>query len=269
MGEAKYSKGAIIMKNMLKITLVGIMLALTLIGSNKLQASDGPVLTLSSIACLGDGSNRVEIVFTLTGLMENSNRFTLLFYTANGVQDDATLSGQSQRMATFTDYRPGNVTYNVTEAHTVVNDQYVSLSNPGAFSDVSCGVISTNTPTQTPTNTQTATVTPTFTSSPTATPTITPNGSDIISPTVSIIFPTNGAIVPKQSVVTIQASASDNVGVTKVEFYVEGNKKCTDTVAPYSCDWTVPNQISNYRLMVKAFDAANNSATYTITVKSN
>ena len=38
---------------------------------------------------------------------------------------------------------------------------------------------------------------------------------------------------------TLQALASDNVGVTKVEFYDGATLRGTDTSAPYSFDWTI------------------------------
>src|SRR5439155_14642920 len=43
--------------------------------------------------------------------------------------------------------------------------------------------------------------------------------ADLTPPTTSITSPANGATV--SSTVTIQASASDNIAVTKVEFYVD------------------------------------------------
>jgi hypothetical protein len=66
----------------------------------------------------------------------------------------------------------------------------------------------------------------------------------------------------REGVVIIEASASDNVGVTKVEFYVDGILKCTSTAAPYSCPWRVtglPGQV--YQLQTKAYDAAGNVGT--------
>ncbi|HEX5887006.1 MAG TPA: Ig-like domain-containing protein, partial [Pyrinomonadaceae bacterium] len=90
---------------------------------------------------------------------------------------------------------------------------------------------------------------------------------DNTPPTVSITNPANGAIVPRRSTVTITATASDNVGVTRVEFRVDGTLRCTDTTAPYSCNWSVPRTFNRtYQLSARAFDAAGNSATATIQV---
>ncbi|MES2015318.1 MAG: Ig-like domain-containing protein [Pseudomonadota bacterium] len=59
--------------------------------------------------------------------------------------------------------------------------------------------------------------------------------------------------------VTLAASASDNVGVTLVEFYVDGVLKATSNVSPYSASFdstTVAN--GAHSLVAKAYDAAGN-----------
>jgi chitinase len=94
--------------------------------------------------------------------------------------------------------------------------------------------------------------------------------ADTIAPTVSITYPTNGGTVTRNSNVTITANSSDNVGVNRVEFYVNGSLKCTDTTSPYSCLWTVPkNRGVIYTLLAKSFDTASNMGQHTITVTSN
>lgn len=90
---------------------------------------------------------------------------------------------------------------------------------------------------------------------------------DNIAPTVSITSPANGAIVARKSNVTINATASDNVGVTRVDFLVNGALQCSDTTAPYSCTWRVPNPMNKtYQLQARAFDLAGNVGTATIQV---
>jgi hypothetical protein len=88
--------------------------------------------------------------------------------------------------------------------------------------------------------------------------------ADTTPPTTSITGPTNGATV-SGAAVTVSANASDNVEVTKVEFYLDGTTLLqTDTTSPYSITWnttTVTNGAHN--LTSKAFDAANNSTTST------
>ena len=93
--------------------------------------------------------------------------------------------------------------------------------------------------------------------------------ADNIAPTVSITNPTNGALVTRKSTVTIAATASDNVGVTRVDFLVNGAVQCTDTTAPYSCNWRVPGAPNKtYQLQARAFDQAGNTGTASVQVTS-
>lgn len=60
--------------------------------------------------------------------------------------------------------------------------------------------------------------------------------------------------------ITLSASASDNVGVTKVEMWLDGALKSTLSAAPYSMTYdslTLAN--GSHALIAKAFDAAGNS----------
>lgn len=91
---------------------------------------------------------------------------------------------------------------------------------------------------------------------------------DNLAPTVTITSPLNNATINKNSTVTIAANASDNIGVTKVEFYVNNVLKCTDTAAPYNCAWQVPNQRTTFTLLSKAYDARNNIGAHSISVTS-
>jgi len=81
-------------------------------------------------------------------------------------------------------------------------------------------------------------------------------GGDTTLPTVSASESgTSGTI-------TLSATASDNVGVTKVEFYVDGALKGTDTTSAYSMtldSTTLAN--GSHTLTAKAYDAAGNVAT--------
>ena len=92
---------------------------------------------------------------------------------------------------------------------------------------------------------------------------------DNIPPTVSINNPANGAIVARKALVTITATASDNVGVTRVDFLVNGALQCSDTTAPYSCNWRVPSAPNKtYQLQARAVDQAGNVGTASIQVTS-
>jgi beta-lactamase superfamily II metal-dependent hydrolase len=82
-------------------------------------------------------------------------------------------------------------------------------------------------------------------------------GGDTILPVTSITAPLAGATV--SGTTTVTASASDNVGVTKVEFYLDGALKFTDTTSPYSWSWdTTTATNGSHSLTSKAYDAALN-----------
>src|SRR5207244_13120283 len=59
---------------------------------------------------------------------------------------------------------------------------------------------------------------------------------DTTPPTVSIPSPSSGSTV--SGTITVTASASDNVGVTGVQFLLDGsNLAAEDTSSPYSVSW--------------------------------
>ncbi len=88
-------------------------------------------------------------------------------------------------------------------------------------------------------------------------------------PAVSISNPANGASVPHNTTVTVTAIATDSVGITKVEFYINNTLVSTDTAAPYTYAWKVPGKRSvSYTIKVIAYDAAGNTASGTSTVTS-
>ena len=95
-----------------------------------------------------------------------------------------------------------------------------------------------------------------------------PPAVDEVPPTVWITSPPNLTYVRQNTLVTIRAEASDNVGVARVEFYVDLVGKCVDTVAPFTCNWVVPRGRGLYYLIeAAAFDAAGNLGyTYNIVV---
>lgn len=83
---------------------------------------------------------------------------------------------------------------------------------------------------------------------------------DTTPPVVSLTSPTSGATV--SGAISVTANASDNVGVTKVEFYRGTTKIGESTSSPYAVSWdttTVANGV--YALTAVAFDAANNQTT--------
>jgi fibronectin type 3 domain-containing protein len=93
---------------------------------------------------------------------------------------------------------------------------------------------------------------------------------DTVAPTgVAITSPTNGASVTGQ--VTISASASDNIGIAQVDFYIDGQLLTSDTSAPFSIVWNTKKfSTTTHTIYARAVDAAGNttqSATITVTVR--
>ncbi|MBU2110013.1 fibronectin type III domain-containing protein, partial [Patescibacteria group bacterium] len=83
--------------------------------------------------------------------------------------------------------------------------------------------------------------------------------SDTIPPTVSITSPASGTTYTTAQTVTINASATDNVGVTKVEFYDGTTLVATDTVSPYTYSWSITSANNGtHSWTAKAYDTANN-----------
>ena len=89
--------------------------------------------------------------------------------------------------------------------------------------------------------------------------------ADTQPPTVSFTSPSAGIVT---GTVSVQASASDNVGVTSVQFRLDGVALgAADTTAPYSVSWNTTTAADGaHTLTAEARDAANNLATATVNV---
>jgi len=81
--------------------------------------------------------------------------------------------------------------------------------------------------------------------------------NDTIAPTVSFTAPAASSMVGGKVAVT--ANATDNFGVTEVEFYLNGTLKATSTAAPYGFSLDT-SALANgtYSLSAKAYDASGN-----------
>lgn len=97
-----------------------------------------------------------------------------------------------------------------------------------------------------------------------------PPPGDTTPPTTSITSPAGGATV--SGTITVLANASDNVGVTRVELYVDSVLKGTDTSSPYEIAWNTTTATNGgHGLQTKAYDAAGNvgsSAVVNVTVSN-
>jgi hypothetical protein len=86
------------------------------------------------------------------------------------------------------------------------------------------------------------------------------SGPDTTAPTVSLTAPTAGSYL--SGATTLKAAASDNVGVTRVRFIVDGDVVDRDTSAPFEITWdasSVPG--GSHTITAVANDAAGNTTT--------
>ncbi|HLL00997.1 MAG TPA: S8 family serine peptidase [Myxococcaceae bacterium] len=97
------------------------------------------------------------------------------------------------------------------------------------------------------------------------------NGSsDNVAPTAAVTSPASGATVTGS--VALAAEAADNVGVTRVTFFVNGAPVGTDSSAPYELSWnTTLGGNGSHAIVAKAYDAGGNvgvSAAVTVSVNN-
>lgn len=80
---------------------------------------------------------------------------------------------------------------------------------------------------------------------------------DTTKPIVNITNPSDSMTIG--GTITITATASDNVSVTKVEFYINNSKVDEVTSSPYEYEW-ITTEVSddNYDIKAKAYDAEGN-----------
>ncbi|MEP7301105.1 MAG: Ig-like domain-containing protein [Caldimonas sp.] len=85
-------------------------------------------------------------------------------------------------------------------------------------------------------------------------------GADVTPPSVSLLASPATVLVPGST--TLQATASDAIGVTQVEFHRNGVLIATDTTAPFqqSVSFTAAD-VGSVSFTAKAFDAQGNNAT--------
>lgn len=98
---------------------------------------------------------------------------------------------------------------------------------------------------------------------------VAPPTPDVTVPTVSFTAPANGATV--NGAVTVSASASDNVGVSSVQFKIGSTVIATDSSSPYSAAFdSTAYANSAYTLTIVATDAAGNQgiATRNVTISN-
>ncbi|MES2980698.1 MAG: S8 family serine peptidase [Verrucomicrobiota bacterium] len=81
--------------------------------------------------------------------------------------------------------------------------------------------------------------------------------TDTTAPTVAINSPSNGATLSNS--VNVNVSASDNVGVTRIELYIGGVLYGQSSSSTATFTWNTNNSLDgSYTLQARAYDAANN-----------
>lgn len=90
---------------------------------------------------------------------------------------------------------------------------------------------------------------------------------DTNAPTVKFTSPVSGASVSGSSV-NLAASATDDTGVSRVEFFVNGVLLAADTTSPYSTSWdSVKVANGDHQLSVRGYDTAGNVSSDSVVVK--
>jgi len=88
---------------------------------------------------------------------------------------------------------------------------------------------------------------------------------DTISPTVSITSPLDGSTVKK--IVTIQVTASDNAGVSKIELYIDGALKAVSNSNTLKWSYNTSKlSKGKHIILAKAYDKVGNVGVRSITV---
>ena len=83
--------------------------------------------------------------------------------------------------------------------------------------------------------------------------------NDTTAPSVRLTIPTQGSVVT--GTITMTATASDNRGVARVDFIVDGSVVGSDTTSPYTASWNTKTVTDgNHLVAAQAFDSGGNAS---------
>ena len=82
---------------------------------------------------------------------------------------------------------------------------------------------------------------------------------DTTKPTVSITEPANNSNFFEGTIISIKASASDDNGIKKVEFILDGNLALTDLSEPYHYDWSSTGNLGEHTVYAIAYNNSDNT----------
>ena len=266
-------------------SLTGISVGITGANAGDFNETDNCGTTVAA-----NSSCTINVTFTPTAAGTRTGTVTV---TDSAGTQTSSLSGTGTVVANVT-LAPSTVNFGNQGVGSTSSPQALTLTNNGAnaVTGISVGLTGTNagdfgetdncgtTLAGSASCTINVTFTPTATGARSATlsvndsagtqsSSLTGTGTDAIPPTTQITTPANGATVSGN--VTITATASDNVGVTSIQIYVDGALKATGTSSPFSYTWnsaTVGN--GTHTIYSQASDAAGNVGTSTtVTVTAN
>ena len=228
------------------LPVIGIAWMLTACGGG---ASDSPGMTPAPSAA---GTDTAPPVVSISSPSAGATIKATVNITANAsddvgvvsveyILDDTLILGKATSMPYTVAWNSGNV---ANGAHTLTAVAADAAGNLMASSSISIDVSNSSPP---------------------------PPG-DTVKPSVAISAPSSGAVLT--GVVSVSASASDNVGVTLVQFVLNGVTLLKeDSVSPYAFSWDTA-QVANgtHTLVAFARDAAGNfssSSPVTVTLVNN
>jgi hypothetical protein len=91
------------------------------------------------------------------------------------------------------------------------------------------------------------------------------NANPPMPPAISITSPLPSATV--FGTINVAANATDSAGVARVEFYLDNSLQATDTSSPYAWTWNTTSAVNgSHTIMAKAYDAAGNASTASVTI---
>lgn len=82
-----------------------------------------------------------------------------------------------------------------------------------------------------------------------------------LPPTATITAPAEGVVLFEEQTVAFGATATDDVGVASISFYVGGSLVATDTAAPYQTTFVVPLGVTSVSLRAEAIDTVGHTGT--------
>lgn len=86
-----------------------------------------------------------------------------------------------------------------------------------------------------------------------------PPGPDVISPYIKITYPNNGSILTR-GIININSTSTDNVGVVRVELYIDGRYISNSSTYPFNLSWnSIRTILGQHTIVLKAKDAAGNT----------